>query len=280
MEFTREECIEWLGNKGKNPRTGRKISSSSKNGIYSQLEAQSIKYGLIQKTYIPPRQISWKERIFGCKPKIDRGPVVYTKNVSRVQDEEIESLGEFSLSGLETKIKVTRVIDGDTVIGVFYVSFGFLTEKQDLIEERIHIRKCMILSLPRGKGFYIKKRCRLLGVDAAEHDTIHGCEASKLLLNIINQNNCVVYGRFSGEEKYGRALVEFYLDRDMRTSITEILVNYNHPTLGKIAEPYSGGTKSDYMKNLPKTKDKKALRAYVVPDWKRRDYESLISQYL
>lgn len=40
VPFTKAECLKWLEDKSRNPRTGRKINPDVKGGIYSELERQ------------------------------------------------------------------------------------------------------------------------------------------------------------------------------------------------------------------------------------------------
>jgi micrococcal nuclease len=118
----------------------------------------------------------------------------------------------------EYKVKITRVIDGDTVDAD--VDLGFDT--------------------------YIKDRIRLMGIDTPESRTRNKKEkqlglASKARLKelcAINKGNIVLKTSKEGKGKFGRILGSLYVSGS-NVSFNAVLVSEGH------ARPYFGGSKSE-----------------------------------
>ena len=118
----------------------------------------------------------------------------------------------------EYKLKVTRVVDGDTVDGL--IDLGFNT--------------------------FVKKRIRLYGINAPETRTRDaeekkkGIECKKRLSDIIEDQENEVILKSHGVGKFGRCLGELsYMtedeDGEYEVNINQSLVNE------KLAEEYFGG---------------------------------------
>lgn len=61
MDFTIEECQEWLENKDVNPRTQRSISESG--SVYKKLHKKCIEYGLIDNDDIKNYSVNEMKRL-------------------------------------------------------------------------------------------------------------------------------------------------------------------------------------------------------------------------
>jgi|TARA_R100001163_G_C4921494_1_gene101509 micrococcal nuclease len=118
----------------------------------------------------------------------------------------------------EYKLKVTRVVDGDTVDGL--IDLGFNT--------------------------FVKKRIRLYGINAPETRTRDaeekkkGIECKKRLSDIIEDQENEVILKSHGVGKFGRCLGELsYMTEDEEG---EYEVNINQSLVNeKLAEEYFGG---------------------------------------
>ena len=119
----------------------------------------------------------------------------------------------------EYKLKVTRVVDGDTVDGL--IDLGFNT--------------------------FVKKRIRLYGINAPETRTRDaeekkkGIECKKRLSDIIEDQENEVILKSHGVGKFGRCLGEIFLDmvdgqeKITLESLNELLIKEGH------AKEYYGG---------------------------------------
>jgi len=109
------------------------------------------------------------------------------------------------------KIKLDRVIDGDTVDA--YIDLGF--------------------------DISVHKRIRLAGIDSPESRTRDleekkkGLAAKERLKEILASDNIIM--KSHGKGKYGRVLGELYVEKDQEISVNEILVREGH------AKEYFGG---------------------------------------
>jgi endonuclease YncB( thermonuclease family) len=186
-----------------------------------------------------------------CRPR-DVGTVLalQTDDIEKVPVEHLESLCEFTLARIRTKARVMRVLDGDTFDLTFIVNMTTLTEPRE-IRTRAGLEKTQpVLAFPESQGFAMRMNCRLYGADAYEHNTPQGDLATHLMTNWLNEHKNVVYVVFRDFDKYGRPLVELYTNPDYTESYAQRLLDYTDPVLGKVAEPYFGGTKSEKAKAL------------------------------
>ena len=119
----------------------------------------------------------------------------------------------FSFSGLNTIVRVVDVYDGDT---------------------------CTVLF--KWNKVYIKKSCRLYGIDTPEIRTRnldekkHGYEAKKYLEYLVL--NEVVYCEFLKDDKYGRPLIKLFTRNNK--CVSDILIKHGY------AKQYYGGKKEKY----------------------------------
>ena len=118
----------------------------------------------------------------------------------------------------EYKVKITRVVDGDTVDAE--VDLGFDT--------------------------FIKDRIRLMGIDTPESRTRNkkekalGLAAKAYLKELLRENkgNIILRTSKEGKGKFGRILGTLLI-YDGMTSVNQMLVNEGH------ARPYYGGNKGE-----------------------------------
>ena len=193
-----------------------------------------------------------------------------TSDVADIPDEIIQSLCNFTLINLRVKAKVVYVVDGDTVDLAFFLPFQHLT-RSHLVGRGLNKRPMQPAltyrpdpdnrlftngerSDPKGErsdGMVVRYRCRLNGIDAAEKETQQGQLAKRLMTEKFQSLGNTIYIIGSTMDLYGRLLVDLFEDAQYQRNFTRYLLNVNDPVLGRIAEPYEGGTKSQYMKNLP-----------------------------
>lgn len=174
-----------------------------------------------------------------------------SSNIQDLTNEQIENLPIFSFDGLNTIAKIIRIIDGDTVDMAFYVPYVFLSKKGYIFRKD-----------DNENGFYTRVRCRLEGLDAAEHNTHEGIIASLYLEKILKPNKNYVWIQCRNADKYGRLLVNIYLDSNYINCINIMMCNYEHSEYGKVCKKYDGTTKSDDFKKLTKLtpKEQKEFR--------------------
>lgn len=279
--YTIEECRQWLKNPRINPKTNRAINPEAKNGVAEEIRKACLEYGLIRPEeavahspppviggLLPPRiavqpELAQEEGLLPARcPVIGGTALLRTTDVEEVPDELLDSLCDFSLLGIITKAKVLRVVDGDTFRLAFFVPLKMLAEVREVVEMRHRVQRRPAIVTSEEHGMMISMKARFTGVDAAEHDTPHGVVAISFLSDIFRRNNNIVWIYLSEFDKYGRILVRIWLDKGKKTELSSVVLGYTHPVLGKLFVPYSGGTKSDYMKKLPLLSDKKGMRDY------------------
>lgn len=178
-----------------------------------------------------------------------------TNDIEAIPNEILSSLCNFKLVNLRVKAKVIYVVDGDTVDLAFFLPFEHLTRTH--LEGRGLNRRPVQPALTFGhgtnaqSGMVVRYRCRLNGIDAAESKTQQGQLATRLMREKFTSLNNIVYIVGSAMDLYGRLLVDLYEDPGYQRNFTRYLIGIVDPVLGRIAEAYEGGTKSEYMKNLP-----------------------------
>ena len=197
-----------------------------------------------------------------CQEEGNVGSVIYYPDSTDIEDisvEHLNSLCNFSLLGLKAKAKILKVIDGDTVDVAFFVPFKALAEPRTVTFDRRKVIKSAALTFKGEKGFFTRMRCRLYGIDAAEHDTLQGLKALEIMIKEYNRTNNIVYVIFQKFDMYGRGLIEIFRDIGFLHSLNRFIVEYRDPALQPniLAVEYFGDTKSDYMKQLPKIPKKK-----------------------
>lgn len=126
----------------------------------------------------------------------------------------------------EYKVKVTEVIDGDTIDVVIDLGFDIFTNK----------------------------RIRLYGIDCPEsrttdlHEKKLGIEAKEYLKQLLGNASNVIIKTLSTDayEKYGRVLGQVYIDSSV-ISVNDLMISHGY------AWSYDGGTKvKDYGALLAK----------------------------
>jgi hypothetical protein len=194
-------------------------------------------------------------------------------DIAKIPNDLIEALCIFNLLGLRTKAKIVEILDADTMILCFMIPLKFLSEPQFYQHDRKSIesptakthqkQKVLIKSSkPTSRkiqegGLYVKMDCRLLNIDAAEHDRKEGILATELTKKLYESLNYICYIQCGTMDKYGRLLIDIYEDENYTKYLNYYLVDHPDPKLGVLAERYNGTTKSDYMKNLPKVNELK-----------------------
>ena len=122
-------------------------------------------------------------------------------------------IDRFSFEGLERQSRVVKVYDGDTITILF-----------------------------RFNKQYYKTSCRMVGIDTPELRTKNlkekaaGYKAKQFLETLILDKILLVkFGKF---DKYGRPLVEVFLDNGQ--SVSNMMIS------NKYAKPYFGGKKTEW----------------------------------
>ena len=182
------------------------------------------------------------------------GTAIFTPrstDVATIPDSAIETLCDFHLEGLTGKGKMVRVIDGDTAEVLLYVPLHSLTRPTKKGRGRGHMQSAAyVYSEGKDAGFFAKYKCRLWGIDAAEHNTAQGVKATELMTAKYAETKNIVYYRLGKYDKYGRLLIQMYSDPEMKDSINTAFAGKEYSGLGVVVEAYGGGTKSTYMKTL------------------------------
>jgi endonuclease YncB( thermonuclease family) len=138
----------------------------------------------------------------------------------------------FSLKGVETYARVIDVYDGDTITLVFDVN-----------------------------GFFLKFKCRLIGIDTCEihsknkenkqlaqlaknrlfnlitNTAMNEDNSKKELVKYFDENMFVIWIKCQEFDKYGRLLIDCYLTAESQKSFSDVLLEE------KLAYPYEGDTK-------------------------------------
>lgn len=148
-----------------------------------------------------------------------------SNDVSDLSQEHLDIIPRFTLVGLSTKARVVKVIDGDTLDLVFYVS----------------LEQLLVLKMDVNGGFFTRWVTRITEYDAAESKTERGRIAKDMMCEKMLQLNNIVYIRVIKFEPHGRVLADVFEDPEYTKHIKHYFLDYTHPTLGKIAVPYDGG---------------------------------------
>lgn len=255
-----------------NPHTGKYFTPKLEEGKYYNLESgrnigkdgvKKKKFETSEKPFpvAGPKEILEK---FLANPKgiVKLGEkkevksrkeyVPTTTDIAQIPRAALLSLSVFSLKGLFTKVSILRTLDGDTVIVSLFVPPEFLTARRaETTKEKKEMQKSMGLVFPETQGFFMSVDCRLYGVDASEHSTELGEQATIYMKGLYRDLDYIAYARFFASDKYGRALVTLYEDPDMKVSLTQKLLDYRFNG-EPVALPYQGKTKSLFMKEQKK----------------------------
>lgn len=146
----------------------------------------------------------------------------------------------FSFKDIRCECKIEKIIDGDTFICSFKINYKDLENKSYIF----------IPLQDKNIFVYLKLKCRLFGLDAAEKNTIQGQIATLLISTILKTDqtySCVL----QSNDKYGRQLITFYDEN--KENIQDKLLSYSHPKYGKVYCEYNGKKKTEFI-NLEKHK--------------------------
>jgi endonuclease YncB( thermonuclease family) len=138
----------------------------------------------------------------------------YVDLINELELLNVDNIKKFTFKGLFTPIKIIKVIDGDTVKAIF-----------------------------KFKDEYYNYNFRMIGIDTAEihskdeNEKKRGLDAKEYVYTILN--NKIVIAEFLDFDKYGRILVNIYLDNN--ESLSDNLIN------GGYAQSYDGKTKSAWI---------------------------------
>lgn len=187
-------------------------------------------------------------------------------DVEQIPDEAIENMCDFSLDGLWCKAKVTDIIDGDTIRILVYIHLNHMVNGRDIKVGRgrgVHMEKRYPILTHDSDGFFCILKVRMLGIDTAEKDTFHGQHVINEIKEKYRSLNNIVWVKISKPDKYGgRNLADVYEDPGYKKSINLFLLSVLYQGQ-KCALPYDGGTKSDYLKKLPKIPKKQKAKKKV-----------------
>jgi len=154
-----------------------------------------------------------------------------------------------SLYGINTYAKVVNIIDGDTVVLIIpfldkYFKFNCRLNNIDTCE--IHSSNDKI------KQLGIKAKNRLIELISKKNLTLDDDFSKKDIQSIFSNECFILYVKCYDFDKYGRLLLDLYLDKDEK-SISDILLEE------KLAYTYNGKTKlnEDEQLNLLKNQIKK-----------------------
>ncbi len=124
-----------------------------------------------------------------------------------------KTINKFSFKGVKQFAKIIKVYDGDTVTVLF-----------------------------RWNDIYVKKSCRLMGIDTPELRTKNKREkdmaiAAKTYLSSLILNKTVQV-EFKEDDKYGRPLINIYPNISNNKSVNDMMIDNGY------ARRYYGGTKN------------------------------------
>ena len=155
------------------------------------------------------------------------------KSLSKLEElNDSKELNVFSCNNIGCYCLIEKIIDGDTMLCSFKIPYGELRKNGVLFANK----------LQNDDFVYLKFKCRLFGIDAAEKNTIQGQIAILLISNILKINQ-VYFCKLFSNDKYGRQLVIIY---DKNKDITERLLAFEHSRYGRVYCRYDGSTKTEF----------------------------------
>ena len=179
--------------------------------------------------------------------------IFYKNDIESLSEEEYGSMCLF-LMNFSGKGRIVNYVDGDTVDILMYIKLKEL-EKEMVSGRKKEIKKTALVNDKKG-GFFGVFRCRLNGIDAAEKDTNEGQFAKQKLIEYFSKTNNIVYfdivNKPNEREKFGRQLVELYLDFNKQNSCKKYMLNLRNEKGLAVVLEYDGGKKSSLMSDLPK----------------------------
>lgn len=174
-------------------------------------------------------------------------------DVSDIPDSVIQTMCKFEFAALHGKCKVARIIDGDTFEILLYVPLSELAAPRKKGKGKGEFKNAIITRHITG-GFFSLFSCRLAGIDTAEKNTLQGLIAKYFMQDLISHFNNILYFRIVEFDKYGRILINLYLDSNYNILLNTILIgkifNKLPPLEQQVVLAYGGEKKSDYMSSL------------------------------
>lgn len=176
------------------------------------------------------------------------GSVILSDSSAKIEEipyEELDALCNFSFNGLMAKARLMYLVDGDTFDLAFFCPLDIFTKK--ITEGKKQGPRAI---LNADGGLFVKRRCRLYGLDAAEHNTVRGPIATQLFKDYTLKGGDVkewyVYIQCFGDDKYGRLLVKIYEDSQFTKPLEDKLLAYRHSEYGAVYNSYYGKTKQTF----------------------------------
>jgi endonuclease YncB( thermonuclease family) len=139
----------------------------------------------------------------------------------------------FTMNGMNTYARVVNVIDGDTlslVIPLFDKYFKFSVRIYGIDTCEVHSNDLVI----KEKG--LKAKYRLIEMLSKKDIKDVLCISRKQIIELFNNNICIVWIECLEFDKYGRLLGNVFFDNKTK-NIADILIDE------KLAYRYNGGTK-------------------------------------
>jgi len=140
----------------------------------------------------------------------------------------------FSLNGINTYAKVVSVIDGDTVVLVIpfvNLHFKFNCRLSNIDTFEIHSSNDKI------KEHGLKAKYRLIELISKKKLNCEDDVSKKDIQNIFCSDCYLVYIKCYNFDKYGRLLVDIYINKEDEKNLSDILLQE------KLAYMYNGQTK-------------------------------------
>jgi len=274
-----------------NPKVKRDLRAE---GVKTTKTGPSVRLGWFQRYTEKHKNLQKITDLVGITSKAVReGIVTKYDDPAKLTPAQVNQLGIFTLEGLNGKFVVSDIYDGDTFNVVFYISMKLFSET---VEKRKGVFRRALGTSQKG-GYFNKQKCRLFGWDSQEHEHYEGLCSAVILLNTLKGLNGIIYGKIgniidqkSGRRaptfgKFGRVLVDFYLDPIYKRKLTTIYENYKgrleelekyiknarllpgqknkfinalndyrreHPGPFILGKEYYGDTKSDELKSVNK----------------------------
>lgn len=138
----------------------------------------------------------------------------------------------FSLDGTNTYAKVISVKDGDTIvlaIPFLHTFFKFDCRLNNIDTCEIHSSNMKL----KEKG--LQAKCRV--IELLSKQTVEQTLSKKDIQNIFDINCCIVWIKCYDFDKYGRLLIDVYLNENEKKCVSDILLEE------KLAYSYHGLTK-------------------------------------
>lgn len=183
------------------------------------------------------------------KKVLHRPLVLSGKSIDDITDKDLASIKPFTFDYIGVDAKVTNIIDGDTFVCAFMIDIDMMSAPLIAKEKRsiVTVHNCAIMktSSRKSKSYILLKLIiRLYGCDAADKDIPRKNAATAFVTDWLKLNSNKVNLQLMGYDNRHRTLAKVYSRNNNRLSLTDDLLNYRHPTLGIVAKPYHGGSKT------------------------------------